>query len=207
MKKQDMARSGFHFSLVALLSSLLLGCSTPVSIGYAPTTDSKIAKNISPSVRVAAFDDDRKNKGSDQIGSIRGGYGNPIYVLTVDQPVPQIVRNSFTQGLAARGLLSDKNDAQFILAGKVMRLDCNQYMRPEAHADFVVTLTDRQSGKIVATKPVERDAVEGFTFAVGVFGSSDELKALTNKVLQQAVDDSLDGPEFAPYFALSQPQN
>ena len=198
-----MARAGIHVSLAAIISLLLLGCSTPVSIGYAPAADSNITKNFNPSVRVAAFDDVRKNKGSDQIGSIRGGYGNPIYVLTVDQPVPQIVRDSFTHGLAARGLLADRNDAQFILAGQVIRLDCNQYMRPEAHADFVVTLTDIKTGKVVATTPIKRDAVEGFTFAVGVFGSSDELKALTNKVLQQAVDDSLDSPAFAPYFSLS----
>jgi len=38
------------------------------------------------------------------IGTIRGGYGNPLTRLASDAPVDRVVAQAFADGLAARGL-------------------------------------------------------------------------------------------------------
>lgn len=203
--KRALSKTAFAVALAMLVAS----CSTPVNIGY------KADGAVPPSgigradVRVGTFEDHRKNAGSQEIGSIRGGFGNPLYVLTVSEPIPDIVRKAFADGLAARGWLADRPmhtssaDAHFVVSGQVNRLDCNQLVRPEAHADFVVTLTETASGRVVATKAVKRDDISGFTLATGIFASSDELRDMTSLVLQEAVDGALDSPEFVQALAAT----
>jgi hypothetical protein len=190
-----MKQKHIAVAFCAGVAALMSACTTHVSLGYEPGQPTLKAASGNANVRVGTFDDQRKNNGSNEIGSIRGGFGNPLYVLTVDEPVPDIVRKAFAGGMAARGLLSDRPDARFTLAGQVVRLDCNQLMRPEAHADMVVTLSDTATGRVITTKAIQRDAVEGFTLATGAFGSANWLRDLTNQVLRQAVDGALDSPE------------
>jgi hypothetical protein len=77
---------------------------------YAPTVPVQAA--AVPAQPVLAVSDrvanERRAGGDDPtwIGTIRGGYGNPIKHLNADAPVDRVVAQAFADGLAARGLLA-----------------------------------------------------------------------------------------------------
>jgi len=73
---------------------------------------------------------------------------------------------------------------------------CNQYVRREAHADFSYTLTSIETGKVEYTNRAAVNKVQGSAFALDVaaFASVEDLRAVANEALQEAVDDVLDDP-------------
>jgi len=147
-----------------------------------------------PTIWLGSFEDRRKDNGSNEIGANRGFFGNPVYVVVVAEPVQDFIRNAVASGLQVRGMMSDRPDAPLTLTGQVYRLECNQYLRPEAHAAIQITLADTASKAIIWTKTVRRDLFADYTFAGG---SVVDLRDLTNRVLQQTVDGGLDSPELA----------
>jgi hypothetical protein len=80
----------------------------------------------------------------------------------------------------------------------VNQFDCNQYVRREAHIKLQVVLTNRSDSKEVFSKLYQTDNVEGsiVSLKVGVFASVEELRALAEKTLNQAVNEVLDDPAF-----------
>ena len=150
-----------------------------------------------PIVMVGSFQDRRKFE-SNYLGAIRGGFGNPLKTLTTPIPVSEVVRESFRDGLAARGLLSQSADAPYTLSGVVEQYDCNQVGRREAHAKILITVTETASGRQLMSEQFRRDKVTGsmITFDAGVFASTDDLRVVAADVLQQVVDDALDSWSF-----------
>jgi hypothetical protein len=177
----------------------LSGCATTrVSLDYESRPVTTSSGLTTPIVTFGTFVDDRK-QASNWLGAIRGGYGNPLKVLETPVPVSEVVRDAFVSGARARGMLADPAAAKYTASVVVNRFDCNQYARREAHISLTVTLRDNATGQTVVTEPVRRDAVTGSVFALdaGIFGSIDDLRAVAMKVLQDAVDSTLDGATFA----------
>jgi uncharacterized lipoprotein YajG len=141
---------------------------------------------------------DQRDDRSNEIGVIRGGFGNPLKTVYSDQPVPQTVAAAFTAALQARGLAAS-GPAPFRLQVVVHQLYADKYHRAEAHADFGLTLSDARTGRPLYSDEAKADALTGsiVTFDTGVFASSDDLRALVQQVMNQAIDQALDKPAFA----------
>lgn len=173
------------------------GCTTSqVELPYA----GKGMSGTSPQqavVNVGVFTDQRKHA-ANWLGAIRGGYGNPLKTLETPIPVSQVVRNAFVDGLAARGLLSKKDDAPLTLFGAVEQFDCNQVGRREAHARIQVTVVDNRRSEQLFSQVFSRDTVTGsmITLDAGVFASVDDLRQVAATTLNEVVDEALDSSQF-----------
>ena len=133
------------------------------------------------------------------IGTIRGGYGEPIKRLSSDAPVDRVVARAFADGLTARGLQAPGGGASpYLLAVTIHQFDANQYGRREATADFSAALTERATGREVWRDRHRAYNVEGsvVTFSRGVFGSTEDLRRVALRTMSEAVDALLDKPGF-----------
>jgi hypothetical protein len=156
----------------------------------------KAASAGSPTVGIGTVTDDRK-EGPQWLGAIRGGLGNPLKTLETEEPVSDVVKNTLKDGLTARGLFA-KSQPKYILNIDMMRFDCNQYARREAHILLDVLLVDAVTQQNIYNKTLKSDKVTGsiVTFDAGLFASVDDLRQVANDVLQDAIDQLLHDPEF-----------
>jgi len=182
---------------VLMLAGLLAGCGAhqvPMAYNTALVTAKSAAAK--PVVEVLSVADTRKYTGT-HLGAIRGGYGNALKTLETAQPVKEVVRQAFSEGLAARGLLAPGNGGRYGLDVTVEKLDCSQLIRREAHARFQVSVLDKTTGRPVYTRTSDDSRVDpGNLVETGVLGSVEDLRKLTNDSMQAAIDDALDNPAF-----------
>jgi hypothetical protein len=180
---------------------LLAACgSTQSSLTYAPTVAVSPA-GTRGAVELAPVSNQRQTGQEDPvwIGTIRGGYGNPIRALNADRPVDQVVRQAFADGLAARGLASGPNaPPRYNLAITIHAFDANQFVRREATADFSAVLTDRATGREVWRDRHRVYQVDGslLSLSTGVFANIEDLRAVAMRTMSEAVDVLLDKPQF-----------
>lgn len=160
---------------------------------YAPGADVQQAPANAAPVTVGRFIDDR-GVGSTYLGSIRGGFGNPLKTLEADRPVAEVVAAAFADGMRERKFRVGP-EAALRLSGNIKRLDCNQVVRPEATAEVALTITQVASGNKVFSKTYRTYNMSGATLAAGVFGSVDGLREMTERSLRELVDKALDDPE------------
>lgn len=185
---------GLSFLIVLLLA----GCSTTtVGLPYAGTQPSALAPGA-PSIGQVSATDARGEPDPRWIGAIRGGYGNPLKVLQTDAPVAEEVSQGFRQALSARGLLAAPGTGRYNLNVAVVQLDCNQYHRREANADFRLVLTERTNGHVVYRDEVSSHLVNGsvVTLDEGIFADPQDLRAIMSQAQNQAIDTALGKPEF-----------
>jgi hypothetical protein len=184
------------FSVIcSLLTLVLVGCgTTQVRMEQQTYTG---AKANHPVIAIGAFTDQRKHDPK-WLGAIRGGFGNPLKTLETPKPVKDVVRDAFEQGLKQRGLLAIAGKATFTLNGDVVQYDCNQYVRKEAHVSLTMKLVNTATNREVYSKAIAIDHVEGsrMSMKTGIFASVDDLKALAERTLAQAVRDFFDDPGF-----------
>jgi uncharacterized lipoprotein YajG len=184
--------------IIVLLSvaASIAGCSTSsVTLGYAPTGVSP-ATGAKPLVRVADFVDQR---GGDpqRLGAIRNGFGGEMKRLELSESAALTIREAFASGLSARGLLDDHPDAKYTLSGRILKFDCSQYVRREAHATLELTLKDTASGTVVMDRTIVKDEVQGGNLLdTGILASTDDLRAVAADLLRQVINDALDDPAF-----------
>jgi hypothetical protein len=188
---------------VVAFALLLTGCSsTAVSLKYEGTRASESGSRT-PIVRVDEFADER---GTDPrwLGAVRGGLGNALKTLRLDASAQEVVCDDFVQALAARGLLDERPAARYSLTGIITKLDCSQYVRREAHASITLTLTETVTGKVVMSRTFRRDDAQDNPnlLDVGIFASTDDLRAVAAQTLRQTVDDALDSAEFKHAIGL-----
>ena len=180
--------------LLALAACWFAGCSTTaVPVRYeAPVSAAKPAATGS-SVTVGAFQDGRQEPDKKWIGAIRGGFGNPIKTLHSDVDVSDMVRTSFVDGLAARGVNAGSGTGTNVLTGRIVRLDCDQYVRREATVQIELSVQDA-AGRTTFTRAYAATKVDGsmMTLSAGVFGSIEELRAVMERTLRETVDRALD---------------
>lgn len=178
-----------------LLSALLVlaACEVPpVQLRYAPTT--AVAPG-SGSAFVGAVLDQRGETDPNWIGAVRGGYGNPLKVLRGEQPTAGAVRQAFSDGLAARGMLAPVGGGGRELRIAVVQLDVDRYIRLEARLDLRLEVVGA-SGQPVFRDEVKVNRVTGSIIALdaGIFADPNELRDLLARLLSEAVDQLLDKP-------------
>jgi uncharacterized lipoprotein YajG len=187
--------------LLALLLLLLAGCSTTaVSLDYtralAPVAGAR------PQVAVGSFADQRRDDDPRQLGAIRGGYGQPLKTLVLSEDASVVVQKAFAQALDKRGLLAPSGSGRYTLSGVIKKLDCSQYIRREAHADIVVSLTDNATGKVVLQQTAHADGVTDPSGAdYSIFGKVEDLRVVAERTLQDAIDKALSDARFAQAVA------
>lgn len=180
-----------------LLAVLLAACgTTTVGLPYDPA-QSAVPVSAAPGISQVVATDARGESDPRWLGTVRGGFGNPLKQLQTDAPVADDVSQGFRQALAARGMLASPGAGRFNLDVTVVRFDCDQYHRREANADFRVVLTERGSGRAIYHDEVSSHLVNGsmVTFNVGVFADPQDLRAIAVQAQNQAIDEALGKPE------------
>lgn len=187
-----------RIAILSLLCLSLAACgTTQVSMPYAATATPVAVSR--PVVTVAQVTDRREDGREDAnwIGTIRGGFGNPIKRLEADRPVVEVVRAAFADGLAARGMLAP-GAGRYGLDVEVLEFKSDQLARREATVEFRVTLRPAGGGAPVLVVQERANQVGGsaITLAAGVFGSLDDLRAIALSTMSEAVDRVLNRPDF-----------
>lgn len=179
--------------IAVLLTGALSACSTTnVGLNYtAPPTVSRAAANAQP-VTVGTFIDQRNEK-PNWLGVIRGGFGNHVKTLESSQPAVELVQTAFADGLRSRGVRTGAGGLQ--LRGTVRKLYCDQVIRREANVVVELSVSGAD-GQPRFTKTYEANRIEGSALAMntGVFASTEELRLVLERALQEVVDKALDDP-------------
>lgn len=188
-----------RFLLLSMLGLGLTACgTTQMSMPYSPT-----AQPVSvgrPVVALGTVTDRREDGREDPnwIGTVRGGFGNPLKRLEAPVPVSEVVRQAFSDALAARGMLAT-GAPRYLLSVDIIQFKSDQVGRREATVEFQVTLTPAAGGAAVLQDRELANQITGsvLTLSAGVFGSLDELRAIALSTMSQAIDRILDKPGFA----------
>ncbi|WP_038052044.1 YajG family lipoprotein [Thioalkalivibrio sp. ALJ1] len=167
----------------------LAGCTTtPVTLDPASSRDAAVAGEAN--VEMGAVTDSRQH-GSNWLGAIRGGFGNPLQTLETEKPVSEVVREQFITGLEQRGMLAQEGEGDFILEVDIEQLDSNQVMRREAHSRLDVALIEQGSSQVAYENSVRSSNVEGGAGG-GVFASIEKLEEILTRTLWETIDEALD---------------
>lgn len=183
--------------LTALVVLFLSGCSTnAVQLTYDTSAVASQPAAAASSVEIMSVGDNRKHDPY-WLGAIRGGFGNPLKTLTTDVPVKDVVENTFTAALNARGLLASTGGV-YGMQVVINQFDCNQVVRREAHVRLHISMVDLASGQQIYAKDFRVDKVVGSIGALdtAIFAAVEDLRKLANQALQEAVDQALDDPQF-----------
>jgi uncharacterized lipoprotein YajG len=185
-------------SLAALLtSSVLAACSQQVVLNYVPSSPpSRVGAGST--VSKVSVKDQRSEQDPTWIGAIRGGYGNPLKVLHLSEPLRETVANAFRDALKARGLLAPDDHAPYDLSVSIVKFASTQMVRREAEADLVIDVIDRATGGSKYHDEVSVDLVTGSILALdtGILASPSDLQAVAQNALNQAIDQLLEKPGF-----------
>ncbi|RAU20577.1 hypothetical protein CU669_17705 [Paramagnetospirillum kuznetsovii] len=174
---------------------IVAGCSTtPTSLTY------DAGKVVAPrqaarfTVEIDAVTDDR-NKDPNWLGAIRGGFGEPLKTITTEMPVKDVVKAGFADGLKARGLVG--GHSQFALRVSIERFDCNQFFKREANARFSISVVQKFSGRLVYHRETTGRREGDFQLlGNGLFAEVEDLRKVANSVMQDAIDETLNDPQF-----------
>jgi uncharacterized lipoprotein YajG len=187
--------------LPALLAVAACGA-TQSQMAYTPTVAVQPLPTARPVVQVASQVANERRTGREDptwIGTIRGGYGNPLKALHADEPLDRVVGKAFAAALAVRGLDAGPGGSPpYVLAVTIHQFDANQYVRREATADFTVVVTERATGREVWRGREKVYLVDGsiLSLSTGVFASVEDLRQVALKAMNEAVDKLLDKPGF-----------
>jgi len=176
---------------------LLAGCGTTTSpMPYSPVSRPPPLSGARPVVAVTEVQDAREGGREDPnwVGTIRGGYGNPLKRLETPGTVADTVAQAFRDALAARGLAAAPGGT-YDLRVTIVRFDASQYVRREATAEFRVTLVERATGRQVWSETGRSRVVDGSLLAVtGIFADIEDLRRTALQAMAEAIDDALNKP-------------
>jgi hypothetical protein len=190
-------RNSIRPLLTALVVLFLSGCSTnAVQLTYDTSAVASQPAAAASSVEIMSVGDNRTHDPY-WLGAIRGGFGNPLKTLTTDVPVRDVVENTFTAALNARGLLASTGGV-YGMQVVINQFDCDQYIDLEAFVRLHISMVELASGQQIYAKDIRVDKVAGsiITLDAGIFAAVEDLRKLANQALQEAVDQSLDDPKF-----------
>lgn len=189
-------------ALAAIWLTLALGAcgTTQYPMPYAPTGPVTANQPPGPVARTTAVRNLRGTGGEDPvwIGTIRGGYGNPLKTLNADRPLDQVMQRAFDDALAARGWLAQQ-DPKVEIEVIMREFVANRIARLEATAELELVLRERSSGRVLWQDRENVNNVEGSILALdsGVFADPAGLHELMLRTMNQAIDRLLDKPGFA----------
>jgi hypothetical protein len=194
MNHMLLAAVAFGATMAAATSPAHAQREYPVALTYVAPAD---VQRGEPSVVLAPVVDVREHE-IYTLGSIRGGFGNPLKTLITETPVAEVVHAALRDGLAARNLLSEAGP--YRMEVRLVRLDCNQLYPREAHAEILVRLLEAQSGAQLFQRVYTSGEARGGAGG-GIFAPVEPLRVLTNLVMQQVIDRALDDHDFRAALA------
>ena len=182
-------RASFLSLLSALgLSVLLSSCgSTAVSLDYQPSLGQNIPGPRKLSVGRFA---DMRQEGAYYLGEVRTPIGTPLERINSRVPVDEVVRNAFSHGLNARGMLAGVG-APYVITGEILQLHGDQVVRPAGYARIRVNVVKTSSGQIVFSR-VYAGERESSAYLPGSGSPVPMIRELTSRALQDVVDRALD---------------
>lgn len=184
-----------RLALLLGIFDLATACSThSVALAYKPATPPKPVRG---DVRIAVGDfTDNRGEPATWLGAIRGGYGNPLKTIEASKSVSELVKDVVREALQARGLFAE--NAPLVISGWVQKLDGDQYVRKEATAQLQMILSERASQREIISRSVSSNQIAGsfMTMKSGVFGSVEDVRALIERVLSEAVDSFVTSSAF-----------
>lgn len=176
----------------AILSSLMISCtSTTVSLDYQPDLQQGVPGP--KTLVVGRFTDERKEN-EFYLGRVKTPVGTTVENLTTRVPIKQVVRNAFSHGLSARGMLMHTNGATHMLTGEILEFYADQVVRPAAEVRLRVSLVDTRTGEVVYRRTYEA-VRSGPPFVPGSGNPVPLLNDLASRVLQDVVDEAIDDPQ------------
>ncbi len=134
---------------------------------------------------------DFRRQGDYNLGTVRSPIGTPMETVSTRVPVENIVRNAFSRGLAARGMLAPLNSASYLVTGEIIDLQIEQYVHPGATARLRVNLVRPVDGRVVYSEIFE-SVLAGNVYIPGSGSPVPELRELMSRALQTVVDGALD---------------
>ncbi|MBP0495997.1 hypothetical protein [Roseomonas indoligenes] len=183
---------GLAFSLAA--------CGSPaMTLPYAPATPLQLVASARPVVAVGPITDVRQDGQANtaQFGTIRGGYGNPLFRLSATTPVSDVVAQAFRDALAARGLLAGPSGEAYELRGRILQFNASKLIRTEATVEIEAVLFNRRTAAVAWTGTGRSTLVEtGSLLATGIAADPEELRGNTLRAMAAAIDDILNRPDF-----------
>ena len=179
---------------VFVLMFFVVGCTTSIVPLKYEGNSSNINPINKPVIVVGDFIDKRPKKPND-LGVVRGGYGNVLKRLRTKKAIADVVEDVFREALIRKGLLApDISEAKFFMYGVVNKLDCNYFFNKEAHAHLTIKLKNKK-GRVVFVKQYMSDKTQS-GIGAGIFASVEDLRKLAEETLDDAVNKVLNDPEF-----------
>jgi hypothetical protein len=168
----------------------------PVTLTYAAPAS---AQQGAPTIMLTSV---RDNRGDGhhlyELGSIRGGYGNPLKTLVTEQQVAMVVAQAIRDALGARNLVTESGAHH--LEVRINRFDCNQLFPKEAHIELSFRLLDAATNAVLYESTARANQAGGGA-GMGIFTPIEPLRALTNQVMNDGIDRMLDDPAFRAALA------
>ena len=183
-------------TLLAIVLLSLVACSSTSSLDYTPT----VSVAPGPLAVSAVTASDMRNEKPNRLATVRGGYGNPVYVRDTARPVADEIAAVFTKALQARGMLTMPGQAPYRVQLIVRDLHGNQYVTRNAYIDMDLIVADR-SGRTIYRDTVKNRSSEFTLFGMDV----EDLQRLVQVLLNSTVDRMLDNPNFRAALSLSPP--
>ncbi len=170
------------------LSALLCSCgTTAVSLDYQPSLGQNIPGPKKLSVGRFA---DMRQEGAYYLGEVRTPIGTPLERINSRVPVDELVRNAFSHGLNARGMLSGLG-SPYVLTGEILELKGDQVVRPAGYAKIRVNVIRTSSGQIVFSRVYSGERESG-AYIPGSGSPIPAIRELTSRALQDVIDRALD---------------
>lgn len=185
----------------AALILALAACTTaPPTIDYIPSTATHAARPAAASV-TAEDATGRPPEDATLLGTVRGGFANPVRRLDAGRPLPDLVAAIATQAMQARALIGPA--APYRVHIRIDRLGASQLVRREAEARLHLSWVRRSDGRVAFENDGAASIVTGSVTAseASVFGSVDDLRQTVAEALSQVLDQALDDPKLARFLA------
>ena len=137
LSPKEVLMNSLWSSVYALAIALLVGCSTTsVDLRYSPSAAVRSLEGMQ-AIEVGTFVDQR-GVPANWLGSVRGGFYQPIKNLETSAPVSKIVERAVSTALTARGYTQSSGSAAVVVAGVIKNLYCHQLMQREAGAEIEI---------------------------------------------------------------------
>jgi len=190
-----------RFAFLSML--LLVGCgTTEVPLAYAPTVPLS-SPTADPLVSVQAVVDGRGGNAR-VLGDARGTLGTATRRLVTRKNTVLEVHQAFAGALLSRGMLAPIGRQRYDLTVRLVGFSDHEQLGPSAQADFAVSLTRHDTGRVVYQDEVKVAAEDWSLPSLDslAFVSTADVSGLTEQVMNQAIDQSLDKPAFRAALRL-----
>lgn len=192
----------------SFLAAAAFACAAAFGAGAAEARDYTVALTYAPPAAVQqgsptiTLTSVRDNRGEGhhlfELGSIRGGYGNPLKTLVTEREVAVVVTQAIRDALTARSLATEGGAHH--LEVRITRFDCNQLFPKEAHIELSFRLLDAATDAVLYESTARANQAGGGA-GMGIFTPIEPLRALTNQVMNDGIDRMLDDPAFRAALA------